>query len=814
MVFACPFLSEAADTFSVSVPAGTEVTMQDPEAVLPLTITNNSTGKDIREITFTVDTAKYNISSSTLPPNGWCVKTVSTQSITLALTQASGACSSGSAPSQIGPGGSLLFNITVLPIAASADISGDSLTSVTVGSQGGFTLSGSLPTWTLRSMEAVLSATPSSTGTGGVITLSMQVTNRSTAAQSTIDSTPSPPSFSSAIVTNTAGPYYGSTALNGDHTASATIINAGSTTEFSSTGTIRIGSEDICYSAKTATSFTGVVRGCNGTTAGIHVSGSIVYSIYSFSLTPGETRTIIWKYSADSSGTVHFTARALNSGSTAKSISLDSNDVVIGSFTAAIAVAPAKVISGQSVTVEMLVTNNGAAALINIVPSALAPCAGGAGEALVSGPGPASITSLAPGSSGNFYWTYQVTGSVGQTYCLSGSASAEGPVTTSAVTSNAGSISSYSVTVAPVTVESGSSNKTFTWTVYNGGGCGVDQVDIQTPASGGNWACSTVTPPSGWSAACSTTVSFSSGSSSDDISSGGTKSFSITFSSTETVTSDKAVSFPVTMTPRGCGGASTTLGTAVTVTENGLALAHSPAGPIYADGSSAYEMTATLTSGGNPVSGKTVTFSTTNGSLSPSTAVTDANGQARVSLMAPNSTTDTASTVTASYINASATDMVNFTGWTKANLQYWSGLTPVAADCGSTYSFTMSVRNISPSVPMSLTAYSYFSFNDSSAGGVAVYKAYLNSPVTISPSSTQTLTFGSKTSAGGGGGVKVKFSFLAGSYTPVANSSPPPESGLFFTDGGPNDQYRAVTDSITLSGDCGLISIIEWHEMR
>ena len=36
------------------------------------------------------------------------------------------------------------------------------------------------------------------------------------------------------------------------------------------------------------------------------------------------------------------------------------------------------------------------------------------------------------------------------------------------------------------------------------------------------------------------------------------------------------------------------------------------------------------------------------------------------------------------------------------------------------------------------------------------------------------------------------------------------------TDGGTNDQYRTVTDTVTISGDCWSVNvyIIEWHEFR
>lgn len=812
-------MSIAAETFSVTVPAGTEVTMQDPNAVIPFTVTNISgSTKDIRELTFRIDDTKYNFSSATVSPSGWCIKEVEVDRVTFALTQGSGACSSGSSASQLSPGESAVFNIVLLPLAASADVSGDTLASVTVDTQGGFSRSGALPTWTRRSLEATLSATPESLGVGGVVTFTMQVTNYSTATQSNIASTPAPPTPSSAIVTLSEGPYYGSTGLDGNLAASATVVTVASTSVFTAPGTIRVDSEDICYTGKTATTFTGVTRGCNSTTAAAHTTGAVVYAKTQYSLSPGSSGVIIWKYTADSTGTVYFSTRATNSGGTANSVLLNSNTVLIGNFTASLTVTPESVITGQSVTVQMEVKNNGTSALINVTPSSLTPCAGGATETLSSGPSPSSISSLASGSTGSFAWTYAITGSLGQSYCLTGYGTANGGAITNTAQSNSGVISEYSATVSPAVVASGSTNETLTWSVYNGGACTLKKIEVSFPGGGGNWTCSSVTAPAGWTGSCGgTKVAFESGNSATDIPSGGTKSFSITYSTTETVTSDKVVSFPVTPTPRGgCGGSEGDIGTYVTITAYGLSLAHSPAGPIYADGSASYAMTATLVSGGTPVAGKTVTFSTTNGTLSPESAVTDANGEASVTLIAPNSTTNTTATVTASYLNSSGTDTVSFNGWNMANIQYWGSLSPASASCGSTVSFTMALKNISASTSMTMNTGSYFAFNDSSAGGSTVYQAYLNSAVTLAAGATQTLVFGSPTSSGGGGGIVIPSSFLAGTYSPTLNSAPPPASGLFLTDGGTNDQYRTVTDAVTLSGNCGVVNvnIIEWHEFR
>lgn len=70
------------------------------------------------------------------------------------------------------------------------------------------------------------------------------------------------------------------TTLNGTISAGATtitVVSAG-TAAFGSSGSLKIDSETIYYTGKTSNSFTGVIRGRDGTTATTHVSGSIVRS--------------------------------------------------------------------------------------------------------------------------------------------------------------------------------------------------------------------------------------------------------------------------------------------------------------------------------------------------------------------------------------------------------------------------------------------------------------------------------------------------------------------------------------------------------
>jgi hypothetical protein len=67
-----------------------------------------------------------------------------------------------------------------------------------------------------------------------------------------------------------------STKLNGAINASVTTLTVDSTADFSSTGTLLIGTEEITYTGKTTTTFTGCTRGANSTTAASHADDATV----------------------------------------------------------------------------------------------------------------------------------------------------------------------------------------------------------------------------------------------------------------------------------------------------------------------------------------------------------------------------------------------------------------------------------------------------------------------------------------------------------------------------------------------------------
>lgn len=68
------------------------------------------------------------------------------------------------------------------------------------------------------------------------------------------------------------------TQLTADITDASVTLNVASTNGFLRSDYVQIGNEKIQYTNKTATTFTGLTRGWDGTTAAAHSSGSKVYS--------------------------------------------------------------------------------------------------------------------------------------------------------------------------------------------------------------------------------------------------------------------------------------------------------------------------------------------------------------------------------------------------------------------------------------------------------------------------------------------------------------------------------------------------------
>lgn len=210
----------------------------------------------------------------------------------------------------------------------------------------------------------------------------------------------------------------------------------------------------------------------------------------------------------------------------------------------------ASVVNGDEATVTMTVQNNGPTTITDVTPSALTT-SGTATKALATGPTPASVASLASGASATFTWTYTITGSNGQTYGFSGSASAAGGITANTATSNTGSIATYGVSVTPTEVTAAGTNVQVQFTITNGLTSGtVDRVTITDPNTSiwqytsGGWGANDAT---GWtqSMPSSSEFRYSSPSSGQDIAAQGSKTFTVTFSLIGNPGTDTAYTFSV-----------------------------------------------------------------------------------------------------------------------------------------------------------------------------------------------------------------------------------------------------------------------------
>ena len=98
------------------------------------------------------------------------------------------------------------------------------------------------------------------------------------------------------------------TLLSGAHTNSVTTITVNSTTAFPDNGTLTIGSEQITYTAKTATTFTTAGRGANNTSAVSHTDNSSVSLVTGALNLTGYTAAAQLRKSHGSSTATAFTA--------------------------------------------------------------------------------------------------------------------------------------------------------------------------------------------------------------------------------------------------------------------------------------------------------------------------------------------------------------------------------------------------------------------------------------------------------------------------------------------------------------------------
>ncbi|MFZ5861700.1 MAG: hypothetical protein ACOYXR_02440 [Nitrospirota bacterium] len=502
-----------------SFPMGTNGTL-----TYRITNTNNggNTGERIYEMRFRLRGTGTTFASSTAAPAGWTRTAYSTTSVTFRATSWANAIA-------VGAFRDFAINFTFRSTTADVnetlrDIRARYTTSTTGPPFGrvGTVTTNNPGSWTLKSLVITsfqitdLSGTPiTSLVAGSSFRLVMAVTNRSTATQTAIVSSPlSPTQVASFAGTPPTPPWLASTA----------------------------------------------------------------YSPNPLTLAPGASGTITFTYNTSTTGygTVYYTAYARNNTNSATSALATSPTLAIGLFVAGVVTSPSCLYNGGNVTVTMTLTNRYNYDLINVTPT-LTPSAG-APITLSSGPTALSgTTATANGGTLQFQWVFLVSGALpGQTFWFDGSATGTGtggnPSRTTPTATSAPPVTAagFVITVIPDRTNVSSTNEEITWSFTNQGCFPVDSVAIGLPASGG-WiwsgdayslaAINAATSVETWGVSGTDPVVFTAPVATDQLYLTGSGEYRLTFSATPGTPGP--VTFNVTITDS--SGASQTVATTVTL---------------------------------------------------------------------------------------------------------------------------------------------------------------------------------------------------------------------------------------------------------
>jgi PQQ-like domain len=284
------------------------------------------------------------------------------------------------------------------------------------------------------------------------------------------------------------------------------------------------------------------------TPSGPSVSGSATFATVtafspaSMSLAPGATGTFTATRQATGGGTATFQASADNG--TVSSVLASSLLVDVSNFPALADVLPTNIIAGDTVTLRLTVTNSSTIAYKDVTPRAPV-FLGTAVPTLLTSPSP--VRSLNAGSSTSFTWTYRMNGTVGATFQFEVQADATRsgtPISTSKVLSGVGRIVEHRLVIDPAGLLGGTTNRTLSYTVYNGGTVEIRKVKLFTPdttfftVSGSPFT----NDASGWTPAIITKnprgYEWTAPTGQLGITSGQQKTFTLTYSSIGAVTQD------------------------------------------------------------------------------------------------------------------------------------------------------------------------------------------------------------------------------------------------------------------------------------
>jgi hypothetical protein len=505
--------AEAARNFvGTQIPAPDAPVTMGTTGTLTYRIANASTGGNaserIYEVRFRMRGGRSTFSSTTAAPAGWTRTAFGTTSMTFRATSWADAIAAGAFLDF-----PVIFNFRSTNVDTNEDLR-DIRARFTRSTGGppfnnvGTDTDSNQGGWTLKSLEAMfqftdLTGTPiTSLVAGDSYRLVMTVTNRSTSTQSSIVSVPNPPTQNA--------------------------------------------------------SFSGGPPPSHAST---------VYSPSPLTLAPGASGTITFTYTTapNAYGTVYYTAYTRNNNGRATSALATSSTLSVGLFTATINLLPASCLySGQSFTVEMMLTNNYAFAITGVVPT-MTVSLGGAPLILTSGPTYSSNT-IPGGGTLQVTWDYQVTTAAnGETFTFDGTAAGTGGGQPRAASASSLPAKAGGYAITATQTNASSTNEEIGWTFINNGCAATDSVAIDFPlgwawdggsedsysfvrVGGGAWV------ENQWTVAGSGPVTFSASVLADQQAVGENGNYRLTFSSTPsapgtgiTVTITDATGYPSTI---------------------------------------------------------------------------------------------------------------------------------------------------------------------------------------------------------------------------------------------------------------------------
>jgi|GEM_PF-1784726 len=234
-----------------------------------------------------------------------------------------------------------------------------------------------------------------------------------------------------------------------------------------------------------------------------------------------------------SEGTTVMQVRGANGANTVTSQVADTQMVNVRGLAVSVDVDNTDAFTGETVQVRMTVTNTFATdSLIDVRPRPLVT-QGSATFAALSGPTPASVSRLSPGTSAHFVWRYQVTGAAGADFRFRARVDATRngiALAGDLVDSAAGRIASHRVRISPAALATNVTNQTVTYTVQNRGTRPILQVQLLRPAS--NYFTYASTPATaGWTSnrAASGIITWTAATQGDTIPVGQERTFSVVY---------------------------------------------------------------------------------------------------------------------------------------------------------------------------------------------------------------------------------------------------------------------------------------------